>query len=250
MFIRDPPDAHTPTRLLSFLFKFHLKTVNLQLSSEAVFCLRLKVLLGLIIDRFSRPAAMTRIAPAVAVILASSLTIWTDAESSILCAWTKVMPTEEVHYSFLRRDPRQASPSLRLYHSSWSGERALLSCAWSGDAAVIQNYLSVCRERTHEFSDHQSESLDVNSLFEGEDLCASVASPEIGGVRTWKRQVRSVHGQTGSERDAYQGQDDGSEGRTHRRVKRGFIVPGTLWCGSGNKAPSYQDLGRLVLYSK
>lgn len=88
-------------------------------------------------------------------------------------------------------------------------------------------------------------------MLEGEALCVSVASSEVGGERTWKRPARSVNGQTaaGSPPDD-QGQDDGSEGRTHRRVKRGFIIPGTLWCGSGNKAPSYQDLGRLVLYSK
>lgn len=191
---------------------------------------------------------MTHIAPLVAVVLSSSLMIWTAAEASILCTWTKVLPTEEVHYSFLRSNPRQASPSLRLYHSSWSGERALLSCAWSDDAAVIQNYLSLCRERTHEFSDHPDANLDVDSMFEAEDLCVSVASSGVGG-RTGKRPVRSVNGHTaaGSPPEIYQGQDDRSEGRTLQRVKRGFIVPGTLWCGSGNKAPSYQDLGRLVL---
>ncbi|KAM6901434.1 group 3 secretory phospholipase A2 [Lycodopsis pacificus] len=162
---------------------------------------------------------MTHIAPLLSLVLLSSLLSWTAAETSILCAWTKVLPNAEVHYSFLRSDPRQASPSLRLYHSAWSGERALLRCAWSDDAAVIQNYFSACRERTQEFSGHPDENIDVESMLEAEELCVSVPSPGVGERR------------------------ERTEVRTHQRVKRGFIVPGTLWCGSGNKAPSYADLG-------
>ncbi|XP_029300812.1 group 3 secretory phospholipase A2 [Cottoperca gobio] len=176
---------------------------------------------------------MTHIVPLLTLILTSSLLSWTAAEDSILCTWTKVLPNKEVHYSFLRGDPRQTSPSpsLRLYHSAWSGERALLSCTWSDDAAVIQNYFSLCRERTHEFSDHPNESLDVYSMLESEEQCVSLSSQGVSR----KRPVRSVGG--------HQGQAERSEVRTHQRVKRGFIVPGTLWCGSGNKAPSYEDLG-------
>lgn len=194
---------------------------------------------------------MSHIAPLLSVILTSSLLTWSPAEASILCYWTKVLPSEEVHYSFLRSDPRQASAALRLYHSSWSGERTLLSCAWSDDAAVVQNYLSLCRERTHEFSDHPGENFDVESMFGAEDLCVPVSSPAAGGrsERTGKRPVRSVGGHTAaSPPENHRGQAEKSEVSTHQRVKRGFIVPGTLWCGSGNKAPSYADLGRLAPY--
>uniref|UniRef100_A0A8C3A024 phospholipase A2 n=1 Tax=Cyclopterus lumpus TaxID=8103 RepID=A0A8C3A024_CYCLU len=138
--------------------------------------------------------------------------------TSVLCSRTTRLPNGEVHHNFLRRDPEQASPSPRLYHGAWSRERALLSCAWSDDAAVVHNYVSACRERAHEFSDHPDETIDVESMLAAEDeLCVCVASPG--------------------------GQAGRSEVGTHQRVKRGFIVPGTLWCGSGNKAPSYADLG-------
>lgn len=177
---------------------------------------------------------MTHVAPLV--ILTASLLTWTPAEASLLCAWTKVLPTGEAHYSFLRSDPRRASPSLRLYHSAWSGERALLRCAWSDDAAVIQNYSSLCRERTHEFSDQPHEHFDVRSMLEADELCVSPAPP---GERAGRRPVRSVGGRTAPE---------SSEVRRHQRVKRGFIVPGTLWCGAGNKAPSFNDLGRWTPY--
>ncbi|KAA8584275.1 hypothetical protein FQN60_008060 [Etheostoma spectabile] len=176
---------------------------------------------------------MTHIAPLLAVLLTSSLLRCAALEASILCTWTKVLSNEEVHFSFLRSDPRQASPSLRLYHSAWSGERALRSCTWTDDAAVIQNYLTLCRERTHEFSDHPDGKIDVDSMLEMEELCGSVAAPEHGGR---PRPARSVGGH-------HQGPAERSEVRSHHRVKRGFIVPGTLWCGSGNKAPSYADLG-------
>lgn len=139
-----------------------------------------------------------------------------------------MLPSREVHYAFLQQGPS----SLRLYHSVWSRERALLSCAWSDDAAVTREYSSLCRERPPDFSDPPGGNL--NSILEGKDLCVSVEShfERAGG-----RSARSAGGFPA-------GQHEGSE-VTHPRVKRGFIVPGTLWCGSGNKAPSYEDLGEL-----
>lgn len=189
-------------------------------------------------------AAMARFAPLLAAILSSSLLIRTPAEASIFCARRKLLSASAVHYTFLRSIPRQAPPSLRLYHGSWSHRRALLSCAWSDDAAAIRDYLSLCRERAREFSDHLEESLHLGSMFGAEDPCFPVASPHLG-ERTETRSLRSAGLALGSSPAGVQ--EGGSKGRSLRRRKRGFIVPGTLWCGSGNKAPSFGDLGRLLV---
>uniref|UniRef100_A0A3Q0SVQ9 phospholipase A2 n=1 Tax=Amphilophus citrinellus TaxID=61819 RepID=A0A3Q0SVQ9_AMPCI len=173
---------------------------------------------------------MMRIAPLVTFIFTSSLLSCTAAAASILCTWTKVSPKGEIHYSFLRSDSRQTPSPLRLYHTGWTEKRALLGCTWSDDTAVTQNYLSLCRERAQDFSDHPNENVDLDSVFGTQGQCVSLASLR---ERTEKRSVRSVGGQC---------QDERSEVSIHQRVKR-FIVPGTLWCGSGNKAPSYSDLG-------
>ncbi|XP_020508604.2 group 3 secretory phospholipase A2 [Labrus bergylta] len=179
---------------------------------------------------------MTHIAPLLTLLFTSSVVRWAAAEASILCPWTRALPSEQVHYTFVRRDPRQASPSPRLYHSAWSG-RTLLSCAWSEHAGVVQNYLSLCQERTHEFVDHSDDNFNTDFMFEAGDMCVSVDSTDAGG-RAGKRSVRSVGG---SSSEKHEGRAERSEVRS--RVKRGFIVPGTLWCGSGNKAPSFDDLG-------
>lgn len=199
----------------------------------------------------SRRAAMTHTAALLAVIF--TLVIHTAAQVSVSCIWTKSFPGGEVHRIFLLGNPRQPSPSLRLYHSSWSGQRALLGCAWSDDSAVVQNYVALCRERTRQFSQHPDDNVNFSSLFDSERLCASLASlgDETGGERAGKRPARSVNGHSPDPTppETHRGNDERSEGRSLQRVKRGFIVPGTLWCGSGNKALSYQDLGKLVLYS-
>lgn len=174
---------------------------------------------------------MTRL-DALVLLMWTSSVLFCSAGASIFCRWTKVSPEEEVQLTFLRSDPRHSPPSLRLYHSAWSGQRALRSCGWSDDAAVIRDYLSLCRDFAHQ----PDQDLDLNSMFEAEERCVSLPSPRTARLaeRASKRPVRSV---------ASAGEDGRSKVRIHQRVKRGFIVPGTLWCGSGNKAPSYGDLG-------
>lgn len=198
----------------------------------------------------SRRAAMTHTAALLAVIF--TLVIQTAAQVSVSCIWTKSLPGGEVHRIFLLGYPRQPSLSLRLYHSSWSGQRALLGCAWSDDSAVVQNYVALCRERTHQFSQHPDDRVNFTSLFESEGPCAPLAwGTKRAGERAGKRPARSVNGHSSDRTppETHRGNDERSEGRSLQRVKRGFIVPGTLWCGSGNEAPSYQDLGKLVFYS-
>ena len=168
-------------------------------------------------------------------IFVSSVLRLTAAGDSIICAWTKVLPGREVHYSYIRTSSRTASPSLILYHTSWSGTRALPGCTWSDDIAVINDYLDLCKRPDFTFYGRLHINPDDKSLSRAEDRCVPLTS-------AGRRSVRSVNG--------HDGEDGRSEGRIHQRVKRSFIVPGTLWCGSGNKAPSYQDLGRLVLLLK
>uniref|UniRef100_A0A3B5MGU2 phospholipase A2 n=1 Tax=Xiphophorus couchianus TaxID=32473 RepID=A0A3B5MGU2_9TELE len=178
---------------------------------------------------------MTHIFALLALTVTSTLLGCTAARASIHCSWTKVSSNGQLHVSFLRGDPHGSAAAPRLYHGVWSGERALLGCTWSDDAALIQSYLSACRGRTREFKDRAGRTLDLESLFDA-DRCVSLASPSFANLpeRTAGRHVRSL---------GDQGEGERSEVRTHARVKRGFIVPGTLWCGSGNKAPSYADLG-------
>ncbi|XP_055009709.1 group 3 secretory phospholipase A2 isoform X2 [Boleophthalmus pectinirostris] len=162
---------------------------------------------------------MTHVYPVVALTL---LTV-SLANASFLCTWTKVLSNSEVHYSFLRGD---GGGSLRLYHSIWSSPGTMQSCSFSDNKTVIRKYTTLCRENKQAFS-HQ---LDLSFDYMFDEQCTSLDSLQNAPheEHSFKRRlVRSTS----------------QDALSKPRVKRGFIVPGTLWCGSGNKAPSYSDLG-------
>lgn len=164
--------------------------------------------------------AMTLVVSVVAVVLTLTLG---KTDALTFCTWTKVLSNGEVHYSFLR------TSSHRLYHTIWSASRTLSSCSFSDNRTIIQKYITLCNEGHRGFS-HRPD-IRASTVVDEQESCTSIESLQTTALEelSVKRSVRSA--------------DVGSGFKTKRRIKRGFIVPGTLWCGSGNKAPSYSDVG-------
>ncbi|KAG2471023.1 PA2G3 phospholipase, partial [Polypterus senegalus] len=115
------------------------------------------------------------------------------------------------HLTFLTRRTGQ----LELVQSIWGPERngqGLLECASSGDPELTETYLSLCEE---------AEPATPRGLRDAANLVGEDSPCVDSSKRAFrrKREVRAA------------------------RHKRSWMIPGTLWCGTGSVAANFTDLG-------
>ncbi|KAI5624390.1 group 3 secretory phospholipase A2 precursor, partial [Silurus asotus] len=156
-----------------------------------------------------------------------------SARDSISCFWINSISNGQTHYMFLHQTTVGKERSFVLFDSIWSKENSLVDCIASSNSAVINSFLSKCWNA----SDKPDGHFNISMLVEPDGPCVAVGqSPEL---RKPVRRTRDL--QSMDRKIIYR--NNGESFQKLKRSKRAWLVPGTLWCGSGNKASNFSDLG-------
>ncbi|XP_048370612.1 group 3 secretory phospholipase A2 [Sphaerodactylus townsendi] len=171
-----------------------------------------------------RPPLLAWLLLALALPLAAARGPWTKANTA--CHMAAAVADRARLRSFLWRRPGGLPPV--LIHGAWDARGRLLECAWHAEPAVLAWYRDSCErgagggplERAFWGPELRR---DLDALAERRDSCRG--AERLG--QAWG----------GGAQRAEPGAGRG------RRVRRGWTVPGTLWCGAGNSAGNVSELG-------
>lgn len=128
----------------------------------------------------------------------------------------------------------QVSDGIEAVRSVVSPDGKVVNCS------VIENQMQV-KSFMHECS------LGRNVQRTGQQLDARFA--RLDEVKVMCQELKEDSERSG--RNKRDGSDDSVLRNTVlKRSKRGFTYPGTLWCGAGNMADHYNQLGKLYFFNK
>lgn len=134
-----------------------------------------------------------------------------------LCA---KMLTDAGHFLY------QVSDGVELVKSVVSPSGTVVNCSLLVNQVQVKSFMRECKLGLKVQKDAQQLDARFARMDEAKVMC-----------REWKENSKRSGG---IERD-----DSDDPGKVFKRSKRGFTYPGTLWCGSGNTADHYDQLGRL-----
>ncbi|XP_034025750.1 group 3 secretory phospholipase A2-like [Thalassophryne amazonica] len=123
----------------------------------------------------------------------------------------------QTHVMFLREELRGIHS---LYLTLWSAEKQLVTCEVKSNPTVTESYYRTLCERSGSQGQEVTRSFNISMLLAPDGPCAPESSPVLKTISHLS--------------------SDGTERKT--RTKR-TIFPGTLWCGNGHRARTYEQLG-------
>lgn len=163
--------------------------------------------------------------------------------ASSFCFWSKPISNGRMQHMFLLQTREASTGSFVLYDSIWNKENRLVDCIKTNNQAITKSYLSKCREAEgRQFSESPDGRFNISELVEPDGPCATAG--RLAGLRTPVRKGRDL--ESVDRKVAPMQNGGGGPGLKLRRSKRAWMIPGTLWCGAGNKALDFSDLGMFV----
>nr|XP_005567625.2 group 3 secretory phospholipase A2 [Macaca fascicularis] len=142
------------------------------------------------------------------------------------CHLTKPVPGNPLgSLSFLAKDAQ----GLTLIHARWDAHRRLQACSWEDEPELTAAYGALCSHDT-------ARSSFIHAP--GPELQRALATLPS----QWEACRGPEESPAGARKKRAAGQS-GVPGGGHQREKRGWIMPGTLWCGVGDSAGNSSELG-------
>ncbi|KAM4856759.1 group 3 secretory phospholipase A2 [Urocitellus parryii] len=127
--------------------------------------------------------------------------------------------------SFLGKDTQ----GLALFHARWDAHRRLQVCSRLDEPELTATFGALCvHEITQGFFIHTPGPELQRTLAMLQSQWETCRGPEEGPARARERRMA--------------GQSE-APGRGYLRTKRGWTMPGTLWCGVGDSAGNSSELG-------
>ncbi|XP_008839248.1 group 3 secretory phospholipase A2 isoform X2 [Nannospalax galili] len=167
--------------------------------------------------------AMLEVLGFLGVVPGGSLTLRWDSTS---CHLVRSIPGSPLgSLSFLGKDAQ----GLALFQARWDARGRLQVCTRQGEPELTATFSALCaQEPTRGSFIHTPGPELQRALTALQSQWEACQGPKNSPVRA--REKRAVG-------------KSGASGRGHSRVKRGWTIPGTLWCGVGNSAENASELG-------
>ncbi|XP_034365262.1 group 3 secretory phospholipase A2 isoform X1 [Arvicanthis niloticus] len=127
--------------------------------------------------------------------------------------------------SFLGEDAQ----GLALFQAFWDAHHRLQVCIRQDESELITAFRALCAQEPLQHSFIHTP---------GPELQRALATLQS----QWEACQRSVDSPTGA-RGKRATEQSGAPDREHHRRRRGWTIPGTLWCGVGNSAENSSELG-------